>query len=149
MGETIRTALMRKVFSDHESRHQFDANLARVCVLFEDLRIEIRGITERSLPALDILDPEGESWLNPGSTGRYRTFYFLRRSILTLNEFADAIGRIVRDMDKYPTLRPNFTSSRARPGTLGMTQFSILIRTGKGLRMLGMISGATLEIKRL
>ncbi len=60
MGQTIRTALLREVFSAEQGRRQFDAKLARVCVLF-DLRIEIRGVSERSLPALDVLDTEKEN----------------------------------------------------------------------------------------
>jgi hypothetical protein len=108
MGQTIRTALLRKVFSAKQGRRQFDAKLARVCVLFEDLRIEIRGVSERSLPALDVLDTENENWLNPGFTGRYRTFYFLRRSLLTLREFAEALRLIVNDMNQDPNLKPTF-----------------------------------------
>jgi hypothetical protein len=108
MGQTIRTVLLQKVFSCDEPRRQFDAKLARICVLFEDLRIEIRGISERSLPGLDVLDTEKDNWLNPGLTGRYRTFYFLRRSLLTLREFAEALRLIVEDTRKDPRLKPTF-----------------------------------------
>lgn len=108
MGQTIRTALLRKVFSSERSRLQFDAKLARMCVLFEDLRIEIRGISERSLPALDVLDTEKENWLNPGFAGRYRTFYFIRRSLLTLREFAECLRLVVDDTNQDPSLKPTF-----------------------------------------
>ncbi len=108
MGETIRTALLRKVFREDDSRRQFDAKLARICVLFEDLRIEIRGISERSLPALDVLDPEEDNWINPASTGKYRSFYFLRRSLVTLCEFAEALRLIVADINNDAKLNPNF-----------------------------------------
>jgi len=80
----------------------------RVCVLFEDLRVEIRGARERSLPALDILDPERENWLSPSGTGQYRRFYFIRRSLATLRDFAEALRLIIQDMNNDPGLRPTF-----------------------------------------
>ena len=85
---------MWRVFKGGKTR-QFDAKLARACVLFEDLRIEIRGLAERSLPALDILDPEKDNWLTPALTGQYRQFYFIRRSLATLRDFEEAIRLIV------------------------------------------------------
>jgi hypothetical protein len=84
MAQTIRTKLLRRVFNADKSHCQFDANLARVCVLFEDLRIEISGAAERSLPALDFLDPQKNNWLQPELTGKYRQFYFIRRSLFDI-----------------------------------------------------------------
>jgi hypothetical protein len=108
MGQKVRTALLCRVFDDGKDR-QFDAKLARVCVLFEDLRIEeIRGLAERSLPALDILDPEKETWLSPVLTGQYRQFYSIRRSLATLREFEEAIRLIRREMNSDPALRLTF-----------------------------------------
>jgi hypothetical protein len=80
----------------------------QVCVLFEDLRIEIRGLAERSLPSLDILDPEKENWLTPALIGKYRQFYFLRRSLATLRDFAEALRLIHNAMDDNPGLRLTF-----------------------------------------
>jgi hypothetical protein len=108
MHETIRQALLRKVFSAEETQRQFDAKLARICVLFEDLRIEINGISEHSLPALDVLDSEKDNWLNPAFIGRYRSFYFLRRSFLTFWEFAEALRLIAEDIERDPALKPAF-----------------------------------------
>jgi hypothetical protein len=102
MSQIIKTALLREVFND-ENERQFDAKLARVCVLFEDLRIEMRGVNEASMPTLDILDPEEENWFAPEQVGRYRKFYFIRRSLLTLYEFSVAIRLIVEDMTNDPT----------------------------------------------
>jgi hypothetical protein len=58
------------------------ARVARVCVLFEDLRIEYHGArTEAEMP----LD---------GLSKAYRRFYFLRRSLVTLDEFCGALNRL-------------------------------------------------------
>lgn len=111
MNETIRTALLRRVFDDDNQR-QFDAKLARVCVLFEDLRIEIRGVAERSVPALDILDPERENWAVPELTGRYRQLYFIRRSLATLRDFEEALRLIIEDIAKDANLRLTFHGLR-------------------------------------
>ena len=97
MGQ-IRTVELRKVFSDGENL-DFDAKLARICVLFEDLRIEMCGFAERSLPALDILDPEKENWISPRQTGWYRQFYFMRRSLATLLEFEEATRLIRQEIE--------------------------------------------------
>jgi hypothetical protein len=107
MGQIIRTAQLRRVF-DGDKKRQFDAKLARVCVLFEDLRIEICGLHERSLPALDILDPKNENWLAPEQTGKYRQFYFIRRSLATLRDFEEALRLIIEDMNNDPSLHLTF-----------------------------------------
>ena len=58
---------------------EFHAIIARLSVLFEDLRIEEYASRPEKLEELDII---GKS---------YRKMYFLRRSIATLVEFASAI----------------------------------------------------------
>jgi hypothetical protein len=75
----IITAQLRDVFKADE-KCQLNAKLARLCVLYEDLRVELCGIVELSIPALDVLDD-----------GKYRRLYFVRRSIGTIREFADAL----------------------------------------------------------
>lgn len=82
-----------------DQRRQLNANLARLCVLYEDLRVEILGIAELSIPALDILDSEGANRYRPERIGRYRLYYFVRRSIGTLREFAEALRLIKDDPD--------------------------------------------------
>jgi hypothetical protein len=64
------------------SASNFEAIVARLAVLYEDLRIELHGIAEESIPAMDELDV------------RYRRIYFLRKSIGTLWEFAQAVGQL-------------------------------------------------------
>jgi hypothetical protein len=62
------------------------ASLAQVAVLYEDLRIELKGF-EMSFPELQAI---GE---------HYRRNYFVRRSIATLVEFSDALTLLDRNSD--------------------------------------------------
>ena len=52
-----------------------------------------------AIPSLDTLDLEKENRHTPERVGRYRRYYFVRRSIGTLREFAEAL-RLIRD-DPY------------------------------------------------
>lgn len=74
-----------------------DAQIARLFVLYEDLRIELTGITQHSIPVLDILDPFDER--EPISVGQYRLHYFLRRSIGTIYEFAEGLRLLNRERE--------------------------------------------------
>ena len=56
--------------------------MAALCVLFEDLRIELSGQVEDNLLRMDECGKEG------------RRFYFLRRSIATLYEFSEVIQEL-------------------------------------------------------
>jgi hypothetical protein len=71
---------LKQVFTDDDP--ELAARVARVCVLFEDLRVEYWGAHEDGPLPLDKLGIE------------YRRFYFLRRSLVTLDEFAGAINRL-------------------------------------------------------
>jgi hypothetical protein len=64
-------------------------------VLYEDLRIETSAIAQDSIPALDVTDL------------RYRRHYFLRRSIATLVEFAEAL-RLLNDCSDFSDVRSGF-----------------------------------------
>jgi hypothetical protein len=70
-----------------------DAQIARLCVLYEDLRIEMMGIA-KDIPQLDILDSARDHPDNPAMVGSYRYFYFMRRSIATVSEFASALRQL-------------------------------------------------------
>lgn len=71
---------LRRVF--WEGDRELAIRVARVCVLFEDLRVEWAGaLANEDLP-LDTLSK------------RYRRFYFLRRSLVSLNEFCGALNRL-------------------------------------------------------
>jgi hypothetical protein len=78
---------LTKVFPEGSAR-LMQAQTARLCVLYEDLRIELFALREDSLPTLDVTDP------------RYRINYFLRRAIATLVEFAEAI-RLLSELDDF------------------------------------------------
>jgi hypothetical protein len=84
----IRHRHLRSVFRPESL---VDAQLARLCVLYEDFRIEITAVQKVSLPDLDILDSPPKFTGVPGEIGRYRRFYFVRRSKATLKEFLEAI----------------------------------------------------------
>ena len=58
------------------------SRIARVCVLFEDLRVECQGARADEDIPLDALSKS------------YRRFYFLRRSLVTLDEFCGALNRM-------------------------------------------------------
>jgi hypothetical protein len=70
------------------------AHVGRLAVLYEDLRIELHGIAEPSMPMLD------------GTDERYRANYFLRRSIGTLVEFAETI-RLLNTCDEFQPIKEN------------------------------------------
>ena len=78
---------LREVFDPAEL--EFNAILAHLSVLFEDLRIEVYG---SRLDTLDDLDVVAKG---------YRKIYFLRRSITTLVEFASAVEML----DQRPEFR--------------------------------------------
>jgi len=75
-----------------------NSRIARVCVLFEDLRIEITGMyprvrgSQESCNVLSRLDTAGS---------KFRELYFLRRSIGTCVEFAEAL----RLLDEAPSFK--------------------------------------------
>jgi hypothetical protein len=81
----IRAKELTRVFTPSGSN--FSAKIARLGPLYEDLRIETFGIAEDEIPAMDQLDVN------------YRPVYFLRRSIATLLEFAEAIRHIEESPD--------------------------------------------------
>ncbi len=62
------------------------ANVAQIAVLYEDLRIELKGF-EKEFPDLQAI---GEN---------YRRNYFVRRSIATLSEFSDALTMLDENPD--------------------------------------------------
>jgi hypothetical protein len=71
---------LKPIFLDEDP--DLAPRVARLCVLFEDLRVEYWGAKEESLQRLDTLSTQ------------YRRFYFLRRSLVTLDEFGGAISRL-------------------------------------------------------
>ena len=72
----IRVKPLNRVF---RTASEIDARVARVAVLYEDLRLENLAASEESIPKLD------------ASGTDLRRFYFIRRSIGTVREFAEAL----------------------------------------------------------
>src|ERR1035441_4631106 len=82
----------REVFHT-DSPTKLDAQIARVSVLFEDLRIETIEMSKTTAPEFD---PAG-----------HRVNYFLRRSLATLNEFGDALTTLDRS-DEFAAIKGRF-----------------------------------------
>lgn len=71
---------LREVFTDGRT---LPVHIVRLSVLFEDLRLESFGA--REMGSLEPLDKIGK---------HYRYFYFLRRMLVSLDEFAGALNQI-------------------------------------------------------
>lgn len=113
MGRRLRTktrcGTLASVFSTRRDK-EFHARIACLCVLFEDLRIELAGQTAQELGGLD-------ECTKPG-----RKLYFLRRSIATLYEFA----ALIRELDQMPSfqiIRAKFDAVAERQWKRAVTYF--------------------------
>ena len=77
---TARAKRIRPLFEPVDD--EFSIQLARLIVLYEDLRIEVAGSVNREIPGLD-------------ETGRqYRKLYFVRRAFATIDEIRGALNQI-------------------------------------------------------
>lgn len=74
--------------------------IARLAVLYEDLRLEIAAASEAVMPKLDVIN------------ARHRKTYFLRRAIATLREFGEAI-RFLEGLPEFKKARKVFDDSEA------------------------------------
>src|SRR5258708_3015412 len=72
--------------------------LARLCVLFEDLRIEVHCLYDESISASTQVD------------ANVRRLYFLRRAVATLVEFAETL-RLLDDNSEFRRLKGSFNAS--------------------------------------
>jgi hypothetical protein len=102
-----RFKALKDVFSSDRS-FQLHARIARLFVLYEDLRIEMLGIVEKDLGRLD------------GRDIRYRVNYFLRRSIGTWWEYAEAV-RLLNAL-------PDFVYIKTRFGPSGLKKWNRAVR---------------------
>jgi hypothetical protein len=84
----VRCGKLSSAFSTSDK--ELYALIACLCVLFEDLRMELARQIAEEIHGVDECSKAG------------RKFYFLRRSIATLHEFAIAIERL----DQYPSFQP-------------------------------------------
>lgn len=87
-----RCAHLNRVFTPDNDPALFNALIARLCVLYEDLRIEVNGGAAAHIECLDILQPIKGNL--PPYTGFYRVLYFLRRLTGTLCEFSETIRKL-------------------------------------------------------
>lgn len=71
MGTQTRVGRLRDVFQC-EANILFDAQVASLSVLYEDLRIEMTGVATRSMPVFDVLEPENEFLDRPELIGNFR-----------------------------------------------------------------------------
>lgn len=81
LKSTTRFGTLSSIFESH-SKDMLPAIVARLAVLYEDLRIELLAVSTLDIPVLDVTDKE------------YRRNYFLRRSIATLWEFAEGFRQL-------------------------------------------------------
>jgi len=86
------------------------AHMARLAVLYEDLRIELTATATVSIPVLDITDE------------RYRRNYSLRRCIATLVEFADTI-RLLDKCPEFQAVKPRFGAEAGKYWDRGLRFF--------------------------
>jgi hypothetical protein len=94
LKSSVRVGCLRDIFSSTDRR---DVYIARLTVLFEDLRIELYATAEPSITVLD-------------QTPGYRHSYFLRKLIATIVEFAEAL-RLLDDVSSFEQIKRNFPSS--------------------------------------
>lgn len=76
------------------------AEIARIAVLYEDLRIELTAARAEEMPSLDVIN------------ARHRKTYFLRRAIGTLREFGEAI-KFLQGQPEFRSIRRSFEDSEA------------------------------------
>jgi hypothetical protein len=110
MNET-REHDLREVFHI-DSPTKLDAQIARVSVLFEDLRIEIMEMSRTTEPKFD---PAG-----------HRVNYFLRRSLATLNEFGDALTALDRN-DRFKAVKDRFDEDGKRTWSDALDHLETLV----------------------
>lgn len=87
-----------------ETRDGFHAKIARLIVLFEDLRLELHGLAEDEIEPLDSLG------------AAHRKAYFLRRSSVTLCEFFGAMTEL--------NISPEFKKFKAKSASMGQCDWT-------------------------
>ena len=103
MGRSLKyTAWAKRVRPLFETpEEEFNIQLARLIVLYEDLRIEVAGATNREIENLD-------------ETGKqYREMYFVRRAFATVSEISGALNQI-NSTDQMQKLKANFGGDKRK-----------------------------------
>jgi hypothetical protein len=82
MAYNLKSKMYLKEVARVFEHSDLNVRVARLAVLYEDLRIEMFAIAAPELPALDFTDE------------RYRRLYFVRRAVATFVEFKGALTRL-------------------------------------------------------
>jgi hypothetical protein len=90
----------------------FNAQIARLVVLNEDLKVELVGLRK---PLTDI---------DPGISSEYRHRYFLRRSVGTLREFAEALRLLTQNKEAAERLKERFPTEIKEEWDQALAYFS-------------------------
>lgn len=115
-----RSGRLASVFSTVTSRHLHSV-IASLSVLFEDLRIELNGMSAEDLGRLD----------ECGKT--YRELYFTRRSIATLHEFSQLLHEL-NAIPEFERIRSTFDPTVERAWSRAVRYFGKYDRYVKRLR---------------
>lgn len=89
---------------------ELHASIARLSVLYEDLRIELAAAAEPSLPALDY------------NSDSYRRNYFMRRAMATLLEMDGAL-RVLNGNDDFEKIRDLWSATYRKEWHAAITAF--------------------------
>lgn len=107
---STRIKPLRSVFPP-DSEILFQANIVRLLVLYEDLRIELSCYQAQSIKHADV-----------ANDGEYRQRYFLRQSIRTLLEFSEAF-RLLNSCNSIKYLLDHFDSAAQQSWQNGVVFF--------------------------
>jgi hypothetical protein len=107
-GSKIRTGALRSVFNSGLNR-DFDAHLAQLSVLYEDLRIELFSMFGPRVKDVDVLETLDEDLTQ---ISKYRRHYFLRRSFASIREFAECLKHL-RKTPEFIAIRNAATRQNA------------------------------------
>ena len=88
-----------------------NAHVSRLCVLYEDLRLELSGATDKELKPLD------------ANGFAFRTQYFIRRATATTIELAEEF-RLLNDYNGFDSVRASFTESDTSKWNACLTFYS-------------------------
>ncbi len=105
-----RYARLRSLFPPIVGR-LINSRIARLCVLFEDLRIEVTGLDLPPPPGIE--ETRGLVARFDVAGYKFRQLYFLRRSICTCSEFAEAI-RLLDELPEFGQLLSGFPADSQR-----------------------------------
>ncbi len=100
-----RSIRLRKYFNPNQGLN-YSANLARLYVLYEDLRLEITGLTGAD-PKYAL--PKAQQNPFDRMASNARVVYFLRKSIGTIREFSECI-RFLDSANEFKQIRKLFSA---------------------------------------